>query len=86
MLAQLRQQLEESPTRTLFVLVGDYEVVEELAPVAGHRNAEARLAPTSAGRHESKASFQLSTEGLKRPGGAGRKVLALESPNITFGP
>ena len=82
MLAQLRQQLEESPTRTLFVLVGDYEVVEELAPVAGHRNAEARLAPTSAGRHESKASFR----GTEAPRGAGRKVLALESPNITFGP
>ena len=39
-----------------------------------NRNAKAPcLALTSAGRPESKASFQLSTEGLKRPRGAGRR-------------
>ena len=39
-----------------------------------YRKAEAPcLALTSAGRPESKASFQLSTEGLKRPRGAGRR-------------
>ncbi|RIJ69682.1 hypothetical protein CW357_04840 [Rummeliibacillus sp. TYF005] len=37
-------------------------------------NAErVRLAPTSAGRPESKACFQLLTEGLKRPRGAGAR-------------
>lgn len=46
MLVLLREQLEESPARTLFVLAGDSEVVEELAPVAGQRKAKgARFAP-----------------------------------------
>ncbi|WP_158582905.1 hypothetical protein [Lysinibacillus yapensis] len=58
-------------------------------PFAGLTNSEAEapgLAPTdvlciesgaadtSAGRPESKASFQLSTEGLKRPRGAGAEA------------
>ncbi|RHW36223.1 hypothetical protein D1B33_11340 [Lysinibacillus yapensis] len=36
------------------------------------KSASALLAPTSAGRPESKASFQLSTEGQTAPRGAGR--------------
>ncbi|MFC7687890.1 hypothetical protein [Ureibacillus sp. GCM10028918] len=47
--------------RTLFVLAGDSEVVEELAPAARHRKAEgARQAPTTIGRIGKRTLFVLA--------------------------